>query len=203
MIAYLKGTVTEVDKDSVILECRGIGYRVFMPASALERMGKSGEERMIHTYLNVREDAMQLYGFLTKNDLSAFRLLLGVGGIGPKAAMGILSYFSWEDLTFAVFSDDAAAIAKAPGVGKKTAQKVILELKDKLRLEDAFEEKLSVGDGEKNQPGKESGAAQEAAEALVALGYGRTEALKAVRQADTGEDMDAEELLRAALKRMV
>ncbi|MCI8813854.1 MAG: Holliday junction branch migration protein RuvA [Lachnospiraceae bacterium] len=201
MIAYLKGTVTEVEKDSVILECRDIGYRVFMPASSLERIGKTGEERVIHTYLNVREDAMQLYGFLTKNDLSAFRLLLGVSGIGPKAAMGILSHFSWEDLSFAVLSDDAASIAKAPGIGKKTAQKVILELKDKLCLQEAFEEKLSSS--EASQSGKESGAAQEAVEAMVALGYGRSESLKAVRQAAAEEDMDVESLLRAALKQMI
>lgn len=201
MIAYLKGIVTEVDKDSVILECRDIGYRVFMPASSLERIGKTGEERVIHTYLNVREDAMQLYGFLTKNDLSAFRLLLGVSGVGPKAAMGILSHFSWEDLSFAVLSDDAASIAKAPGIGKKTAQKVILELKDKLHLQEAFEEKLSAG--EASSSGKESGAAQEATEALVALGYGRSESLKAVRQAAAGEDMDVESLLREALKKMI
>ena len=202
MIAYLKGTVTEVDKDSIILECQNIGYRIFMPGSVLERMGRTGEERIIHTYLNIREDAMQLYGFLTKNDLSVFRLLLGVSGIGPKAAMGILSYFSWEDLSFAVLSDDAAAIAKAPGIGKKTAQKVILELKDKLRLEDAFEQKFSEG-GTSGQPTGEPEAAQEAVEALVALGYGRTEALKAVRQVSAGGDMDVEDLLRAALKQMV
>lgn len=202
MIAYLKGTVTEVDKDSIILECRNIGYRIFMSGSVLERMGRTGEERIIHTYLNIREDAMQLYGFLTKNDLSVFRLLLGVSGIGPKAAMGILSYFSWEDLSFAVLSDDAAAIAKAPGIGKKTAQKVILELKDKLRLEDAFEQKFSEG-GASDQPTGEPEAAQEAVEALVALGYGRTEALKAVRQVSAGGDMDVEDLLRAALKQMV
>ena len=202
MIAYLKGTVTEVDKDSIILECRNIGYRIFMPGSVLERMGRTGEERIIHTYLNIREDAMQLYGFLTKNDLSVFRLLLGVSGIGPKAAMGILSYFSWEDLSFAVLSDDAAAIAKAPGIGKKTAQKVILELKDKLRLEDAFEQKFSEG-GASDQPTGEPEAAQEAVEALVALGYGRTEALKAVRQVSAGGDMDVEDLLRALLDRWI
>ena len=116
--------------------------------------------------------------------------------------MGILSYFSWEDLSFAVLSDDAAAIAKAPGIGKKTAQKVILELKDKLRLEDAFEQKFSEG-GASGQTTGEPEAAQEAVEALVALGYGRTEALKAVRQVSAGGDMDVEDLLRAALKQMV
>lgn len=201
MIAYLKGTVTEVDKESVILECRDIGYRVFMPASALERMGKTGEELTVHTYLHVKEDAMQLYGFLRKGDLAAFRLLLGVNGVGPKAAMGILSCFSWEDLSFAVLSDDAAAIAKAPGIGKKTAQKVILELKDKMSLQEAFEQKISGGDS----PGTgntEPAAVQEAAEALEALGYGRQEAWKALRQVPGSSGMNVEELLRAALKQM-
>lgn len=202
MIAYLKGMITEVEKDSIILECRDIGYRIFMPVSVLERIGKTGGELTVHTYLNVREDAMLLYGFLTKNDLSVFRMLLGVSGIGPKAAMGILSHFSWEDLSFAVLSDDVATIAKAPGIGKKTAQKVILELKDKLRLEDAFREK-----SEKSLSLQETGgqdAPQEAVEALVALGYGRSEALGAVRRASSQEEYtDVESLLRAALKQMV
>lgn len=201
MIAYLKGTITEVEKDSVILECRDIGYRIFMPASVLERLGKTGEELTIHTYFHVREEAMQLYGFLTKNDLTAFRLLLGVNGIGPKAAMGILSHFSWEDLSFAVLSEDAATIAKAPGIGRKTAQKVILELKDKFSLQEAFEQKIL-----ENSPGsqatREPETAQEAAEALMALGYGRSEAFKAVRQVPQKEEMSVEELLRAALKRI-
>lgn len=200
MIAYLKGIITEIEKDSVILECRDIGYRIFLPASALERLGKTGELLTVHTYFHVREDAMQLYGFLTTNDLAAFRLLLGVSGIGPKAAMGILSHFSWEDLSLAVISEDAAAIAKAPGIGKKTAQKIILELKDKFDLQEAFEQKLS-----ENLPGqaaKDSGAAKEAAEALTALGYGRAEAVRAVRQVSGKEGMSVEELLRAALKRI-
>lgn len=206
MIAYLRGTVAEVEKDSIILECQGIGYRIFMPVSALERMRDGDGERIVHTYLNVREDAMLLYGFLTKNDLSVFRLLLGVSGVGPKAAMGILSHFSWEDLSFAVLSDDAAAIARAPGIGKKTAQKVILELKDKLHLQDAFEEKFSQGgSGQEEDPkiSKDPDAAKEAVEALVALGYGRTEAARAVRQAaGSAGSADVEELLRAALKQM-
>lgn len=200
MIAYLKGTIAEVEKDSVILECRDIGYRIFMPASVLERLGKDEKVLTIHTYFHVREEAMQLYGFLTKNDLTAFRLLLGVNGIGPKAAMGILSHFSWEDLSFAVFSEDAAAIAKAPGIGKKTAQKVILELKDKFSLQEAFEQKLS-----QDVPDQAAGdpeTAQEAAQALIALGYGRAEAWKAVRQVPEKERLNVEELLRAALKRI-
>lgn len=200
MIAYLKGTIAEVEKDGIVLECRDIGYRIFMPASALERVGRTGDALTVHTYLNVREDAMQLYGFLTKNDLAAFRLLLGVSGIGPKAAMGILSHFSWEDLSFAVLADDAAAIARVPGIGKKTAQKVILELKDKMHLQEAFEEKLAGG---VPAPDGEPAAAEEAVEALEALGYGRQEAAKAVRQAAGDQEMDVENLLRAALRQMV
>ena len=134
MIAYIKGIVAEIEKDGIVLESQNMGYRIFMPASSLERLGKTGEERMIHTYLHVKEDAMQLYGFLKKEDLAVFRLLLGVNGVGPKGAMGILSCLSGEGLSFAILSDDAAAIAKAPGIGKKTAQKVILELKDKMNL---------------------------------------------------------------------
>lgn len=202
MIAYIKGIVTEIEKDSIVLESQGMGYRIFMPVSVLERMGKTEEVQTIHTYLHVKEDAVQLYGFLKRGDLAAFRLLLGVNGIGPKAAMGILSCFSWEDLSFAVLSDDAAAIAKAPGIGKKTAQKVILELKDKMSLQDAFEQKLSSG----REPGRtdaEPAAAQEAVEALEALGYGRQEAWKAVRQVPDGDGMNVEELLRAALKEMI
>lgn len=200
MIAYLKGTIAQVEKDSVILECRDIGYRIFMPASALERLGKTGEVLTIHTYLHVREDAMQLYGFLTKNDLTAFRLLLGVNGIGPKAALGILSHFSWEDLSFAVLSEDTAALAKAPGIGKKTAQKILLELKDKLNLQEAFEQKLSQEAPE--QAVEDPEIAQEAAQALIALGYGRAEAWKAVRRVPEKEKLNVEELLRAALKRI-
>lgn len=202
MIAYIKGIVAQIEKDGIVLECQNMGYRIFMPASSLERLGKTGEERTIHTYLHVKEDAMQLYGFLKREDLAVFRLLLGVNGVGPKAAMGILSCLSWENLSFAILSDDAAAIAKAPGIGKKTAQKVILELKDKMNLQEAFEQKLS-GEEEPGRAQTDSAAVQEAAEALEALGYGRQEAWTAVRRVSGKAGMDVEELLRAALKEMV
>lgn len=202
MIAYIKGIVAQIEKDGIVLECQNMGYRIFMPASSLERLGKTGEERTIHTYLHVKEDAMQLYGFLKREDLAVFRLLLGVNGVGPKAAMGILSCLSWENLSFAILSDDAAAIAKAPGIGKKTAQKVILELKDKMNLQEAFEQKLS-GEEEPGRVQTDSAAVQEAAEALEALGYGRQEAWTAVRRVSGKAGMNVEELLRAALKEMV
>ena len=143
---------------------------------------------------------MSLYGFLTRDDLETFRLLLGVSGVGPKAALGVLSVLSADDLRFAVLSDDAKAIAKAPGLGPKTARKIILELKDKLDLEDAFEKKLSHEQAA--SPAAASSARDEAVQALVALGYSSSESLRVVRGLQTGDDMDAESILKLALKQM-
>ena len=157
-----------------------------------------GEEVKLYTYLNVREDAMILYGFLTKDDLRVFKLLIGVNGIGPKGALAVLSVMTTDDLRFAVLGDDAKAIAKAPGA--KTAQRVILELKDKLSLEEAFELK-SEHVSRQNENGS-SGVKNEAVQALVALGYASSEALKALNGIEITDDMDVETLLKAALKNM-
>ena len=143
---------------------------------------------------------MILFGFLTKDDLFVFRLLLGVSGIGPKGALAILSVMTTDDLRFAVLGDDAKAIAKAPGVGAKTAQRLILELKDKLSLEDAFEQKLAKNDNPVQNKAK--GAKNEAIEALVALGYSSAEALKALNGIEITDDTDVEDILKAALKNM-
>ena len=163
----------------------------------------AGSEVKIHTYLNVKEDAMQLYGFLTRDALQVFRLLIGVSGIGPKGGLGILSALTPDDLRFAVMAGDVKAISAAPGIGKKTAEKLILELKDKMKIEDVLEH-AAHGD---EVPGTVSGASEsgmqaEAVQALVALGYGSTEALKAVRQVETADGMDVEDILKAALKFM-
>ena len=146
---------------------------------------------------------MQLYGFLVKDDLQVFRLLLGVNGVGPKAAVGILSGITADELRFAVLSEDIKTISKAPGIGKKTAQKLILELKDKLRLEDAFEQKLAH-----EQENAAAGLAeaadgrQEAAQALIALGYSSADALRAVRLVTDVPEDDVEAILKAALKNL-
>ena len=158
------------------------------------------EEVKVYTYLHVREDAMILVCFLTKDDLFVFRLLLGVSGIGPKGALAILSVMTTDDLRFAVLGDDAKAIAKAPGVGAKTAQRLILELKDKLSLEDAFEQKLAKNDNPVQNKAK--GAKNEAIEALVALGYSSSEALKALNGIEITDDTDVEDILKAAFKNM-
>lgn len=141
MYSYIKGTLEETMEDKIVVDNHGIGYNINVPARVLDALAPVGSEVKVYTYLNVKEDAFSLYGFLTKDDIKVFKLLLGVGGIGPKGALAILSVMSTDDLRFAVMGGDAKAIAKAPGVGGKTAQRVILELKDKLNIEDVFEEK--------------------------------------------------------------
>lgn len=203
MIAYIKGLVAEIMEDRIVLETGNIGYNVFMPMAAVEKTLRTGDEVKIHTYLNVREDAMQLFGFLTRDDLNTFKLLLGVNGIGPKAALGVLSGLSADELRFAVLADDVKTISRAPGIGKKTAQKLILELKDKFSLEDAFEQKTAHMHGE--EAGELSGLSdmrKEAVEALTALGYSGSDALKAVKKVEITQDMNVETLLKAALKNM-
>ena len=206
MIAYIRGRLEYVDLEEgmAVLETGGIGYQILLSGRDLELLPSAGEEVRLYTYLQVRDDAFVLYGFFTREDRKLFGQLLGVSGIGPKGALGILSGLSADDLRFAVLADDAKTIAKAPGIGLKTAKKLILELRDKLSLEEAFEARLA---GEKAREGAEpsaglTAARNEAVEALTALGYSSSEALKAVRQVEAADGMDVEELLKAALKYM-
>jgi len=201
MIRYIRGTVTDMEENCIILENCGVGYRIFMSASAMGGHVRVGDEMKIHTYMNVREDAMLLYGFLTREDLRLFELLIGVNGVGPKVGLGILSALSADELRFAILSDDAAAIARAPGIGKKTAQKLILELKDKLNLEDAFGRRQETASPVDSFQAGDS--VQEAVMALTALGYPGTEALRAVKAVEGREAMDTEQVLKAALKHLV
>lgn len=200
MIAFVRGTAVDITENSVIVEAGGIGYEIYMTGTDLSQI-HMGEEVKIHTYFNVREDAMQLYGFRSKDDLQMFKLLLGVNGVGPKAAVGVLAGITADELRFAILSDDVKTLSKAPGIGKKTAQKLILELKDKMKLEDAFELKLAH-EQEKAVAGlgEISDGRQEAVEALVALGYSSTDALRAVRKVTDVAPDDVEGLLKAALK---
>lgn len=201
MIRFIKGIVANIEENYLILDHQGIGFRIFTPTSVLERYVRVGEEIRLHTYMNVREDAMLLYGFLTADDLRLFELLLSVSGVGPKAGLGILSALSADELRFAVLSDDASAIAKAPGIGKKTAQKLILELKDKMSLEDAFEKKLAYE--QENAGAVLADESSEAVMALTALGYASSDALRAVKSVEGRETMDVEQLLKAALKNLL
>ena len=159
-----------------------------------------GNTVKVYTYLSVREDAMQLYGFLTKDDLNMFKLLIQVNGIGPKGALAILSVMSLADLKFAILSGDSKTISKAPGIGAKTAQRMIIDLKDKVTLEDAFEQKLNETQNSDNE--ELSINRNEAVEALVALGYSSTDALKAVRNSDIPNDADVETIIKLAFKQL-
>ncbi len=202
MIAYIKGTVEEILEDRVILETGNMGYNIFMPMGAVEHLLHKGQEIKIHTYLNVKEEALQLFGFLTRDDLNTFKLLLGVNGIGPKAALGVLSGLSADELRFAVLADDVKTISRAPGIGKKTAQKLILELKDKFNIQEALEMKAEhvqmPGTGEADLTDMK----KEAVEALTALGYSGADALRAVKKVELKPNMSVEILLKLALKNM-
>lgn len=200
MYAYIKGELAEINTDHIVIEAGGIGYQVFISLQTFDYLPSVGENLKIYTYLYLREDAMILYGFLTKDDLELFKLLISVSGIGPKGGLSILSTLEADDLRFAILSGDAKAISKAPGVGGKTAQRVILELKDKLSLEDAFEAKTEHV--QKNAAAAGSSVKNDAVMALTALGYSSTESLKAVSTVEITEDMDVEEVLKAALKHL-
>ena len=204
MISYIRGILTEASGDGIVVEAGGIGYEIRVPLSVLERLPRLGDEVKIHTFLQVREDGVGLFGFLDRGELAMFKQLLGVGGIGPKGALGVLTALKPDDLRLAVISGDAKAIARAPGVGIKTAQRIILDLKDKVSMDDI----LPAADGS----GPDSGgrgdavlgaAAREAMEALTALGYSAMEASRAVGRVEVTGDMTAEDVLKQSLRFLI
>lgn len=203
MYAYLKGKLEDVSPDNIVIEVSGIGYNVKVSEGTVSRLPQQGSEIKMYTYTLVREDALQLYGFLTREDLQIFKLLISVNGIGPKGGLAILSVMDADTLRFAILSGDAKTIASAPGIGKKTAERVILDLKDKISLSESLRD---MGGSDPASGISESDAAgqmkQEAVEALVALGYSATEATAAVSKVHTDTIASAEELLKAALKHM-
>ncbi len=198
MITYIKGVLDYIGENSIIVDVQGVGYEVLTPMSVLANLTHTGETIKIHTYLYVREDAMLLYGFLTRDDLFVFKKLITVNGIGPKGALGILSTISPDDLRMAILAEDVNTISKAPGIGKKTAQKLILELKDKLKLA----VQPSTVEAIKVSSNLAASQINDAVQALAALGYTQTEALKAVRSVSLNEEMTIEELIKAALKKL-
>ncbi len=202
MIAFLKGKIEELEETKAIVDVNGVGYGVFITGRDAGALSGKREQVKLYTYLQVREDAMQLYGFLKKDDLHVFQLLLGVNGIGPKAALGILSALSANDIRFAVLAGDAKAISRAPGIGAKSAQKIILELKDKFDLQETFDSSLAEAENDVAVTAGDRQIQDEAVQALVALGYPAGESLKAVRGVQQTEDMTTEDLLKAALRNM-
>ncbi len=199
MLSYIIGEVAEILQDTVVIENNGMGYNVKTSAMTIDNMPPAGELVKVYTYLHVREDAIQIFGFLSKDELEVFKLLLNVNGIGPKGALGILSAISTDDLRFAVLSEDVNLIKSCPGVGAKTAQRLIIELKDKLRLEDAFE--MAVNNSVKKAVQDNTVIVMnEAVEALVSLGYGSKDAINAVKKVEDIQNKSSEQILKEALK---
>ena len=208
MIAFIEGTLVKKTVSTVVVAtASGLGYELFVPVTDLEQMPANGSKIMLHSYLQVKEDGVALFGFLEEEALQIFKLLITVNGIGPKGAIGILSGISLDDLRFAVLAEDSKTISKIPGIGPKTAAKLVLELKDKFKLEDAIEAKLIHGEQEALKSGRNSTDAakaaalrDEAAQALVALGYSMTGAVKALKEVEITDTTTVEELVKYGLK---
>ncbi len=198
MFYYVNGTVAEIEAGLAVIDCSGVGYACATTNYTLSQL-KKGERAKLYTYLNVREDAMEMFGFASQSELRSFKMLIGVSGVGPKAALSILSSTTPQQLSMAVVMDDEKALTAAPGIGKKIAQRIILELKDKLIKEQGG---FEAGSGAAVAMPAQNNKAGEAAAALAVLGYGSQEISAALK----GIDMDAlplEEIIRQSLKKMV
>jgi len=202
MIAYIKGPLAYTLDNAAVVDAGGVGYLINVSSSTLSRLPSRGAEVQLFTYMQTSENGQSLHGFLTQEEVRLFTLLISVSGIGPKAASAILATLSPSQLIISIVADDVAALSKAPGVGKKTAQRVLLELRDKIKTEplgaaDSADQQSFTGLG---SPGKRS-EKQDAMDALLALGYGRAEAMQVVLEA-AEEGMTADQIIRLSLKKL-
>ncbi|MCC8016168.1 MAG: Holliday junction branch migration protein RuvA [Clostridiales bacterium] len=197
MIYNVKGELTYTDPQFVVIECGGIGFKCFTSLTTVKSIGKTGSSVNLFTYLSVKEDAMDLFGFSTLEELNFFKLLITVSGVGPKAAVSVLSELSPEKLAVAVASADVKAITKANGIGKKTAERIVLELKDKMSSLSGSSEFSAASSAASVSDDSASG---EAVAALVALGFGQSDAAVAVGQMD--KSLSADEMIRLGLKQL-
>lgn len=197
MIGYVDGVLDYLTEECAVVDVNGIGINVYISGTTLSKLPPLGEHIRLYTYTCVREDAFLLYGFLNRADLEMFKKCITVSGIGPKGALALLSVFSNDELRFAILSDDAKTISKAPGIGLKTAQRLILELKGKLEYtENDISREISHGADNSNA----NSEIKEAIAALVSLGYSQTESSQAINKISDVEQMDAGQILKAALK---
>ncbi len=194
MFAYIKGSLEQKTSNFIVIDVSGIGYRIFMPSKAIESLGELGEKVKVYTYYYVREDNISLYGFNSNEELRMFELLISVSGIGAKSAIAMLSEISPSSFALAVISDDVSKLVKIPGIGKKTAARIVLELKDKLKTEKAIEqtEEISCAIEDSNKD-------CEAIAALQVLGYTRKEIEKVLEKIDI-KNLELEEIIKQALK---
>lgn len=193
MYAYISGKIADKANNYVVIDNGGMGYKIFMSPSVIEKLPDVGEFQKIHTYYYVREDVISLYGFLTNEELRMFELLLSVSGIGAKSAIQILSSITPSSFALAVISNDVSKIVKIPGIGSKTAARIILELKDKLKTEQAISKNEQV-----KEAIYESEKDTEAVVALQVLGYTRKEIEKALEKFET-QNLTVEEIIKKAL----
>lgn len=200
MISYLRGICAEAGEDYIVIDVGGVGFRVGVSGSTAAQAPGTGERITLYTHMSVREDDISLFGFLTKEELRVFRQLLAVNSVGPKAALSILSSLGVDDLRFAVLTSDTRMLTRAPGVGKKMAERLVLELRDRFAAEDILPSAAASP-----QAAVADDVTDEAAHALMALGYGASEAMRAVAAArqEAGESADTQQLLSAALKQMI
>lgn len=198
MLAYIKGILEIKTKEYIVVEAGGLGYKIFMPESTIANTGNIGDKVQIYTFMRVREDDVSLYGFLTNEELRMFELLLSVGGIGAKGALGILSNITPSQFALAVISNDVAILKKVPGIGPKTAQRAILELKDKLKKE----QEISIAEGEETsnieQVIKEDEKVSEAISALQVLGYSKREIVEALQTIEV-TSLSVEDIIKKGL----
>lgn len=198
MLAYIKGILEIKTKGYIVVEAGGLGYKIFMPESTIANTGNIGDKVQIYTFMRVREDDVSIYGFLTNEELRMFELLLSVSGIGAKGALGILSNITPSQFALAVISNDVAILKKVPGIGPKTAQRAILELKDKLKKE----QEISIAEGEETsnieQVIKEDEKVSEAISALQVLGYSKREIVEAL-QAIEVTSLSVEDIIKKGL----
>lgn len=199
MIYYVKGILTEYTEDGVVIEAGGIGYQITVPTSLLAELPQPGEEVKLYTYYQVAEDSRKLFGFANRDERSLFLQIIKVSGIGPKLAVSVLGTLTPDALRLAVVSGDVKAIAQAPGMGKKTAEKLILELKDKIDLAAVLNAPATASSG---TPVVISDAFSEAVAALQALGYSSSEALKTVRSIEAGDDWTVDQILQEAFRKL-
>ncbi|EOD00675.1 Holliday junction branch migration protein RuvA [Caldisalinibacter kiritimatiensis] len=192
MYKYIKGRVTEKGVDYIVIENNGIGYLIYTSKNSIMSMEDNVEESTIYTYLNVREDAITLYGFISKDEVDMFRLLMSVSGIGPKVALAILSTLSTNNIKLAIINDDIKALSKAPGIGKKTAKRIILELKDKIDNNIVIEENRVI---------ENTNNIDEVIGALLSLGYTRNECNNVLAKINK-ENLKTEEIIKIALKEL-
>lgn len=204
MIASVNGKLEGVTAESVIIDVNGLGVEAIVPGTVINRLPKVDDNVKLYTYLHVREDVMQLYGFLEKEDLDFFKLLITVNGIGPKAGVAILSSMPVDILTFAILSEDIKTIEKAQGIGAKTAKKLVLELKDKVGIIKS-PKNISSGSYEEtvSDIGINNEIKDEAIQVLTALGYSQTEAMKAISTVEMTEGITSEELVKLSLKNLM